>query len=59
VPETFVSVAFAFVSVAFAFVSAAFAFASATVVGTHEHILISSMILDLAQKLDVELTFNT
>ena len=28
------------------------------VVGTHENILISSMILDLAKKLNVELTFN-
>ena len=29
------------------------------VVGTHEYILLSSMILDLANKLNVELTFNT
>ena len=28
------------------------------VVGTHEKFLISSMILDLAKKLNVELTFN-
>ena len=29
------------------------------VVGTHENVLISSMILDLAKKLNIELTFNT
>jgi len=30
-----------------------------SVVGTHENLLITSMILDLAQKLKIELTINT